>query len=1069
MKKKILKGLGALLLLSLIAVGALVAFFDFDEVLNAQKDKYVPELEKLLGRKVDVGAVETSILPVLGASLKDVVIHGRTPDEPPLLRLDRVMFEVELWTAIASAGSEVRLAGLLLDGLAVNLVREADGKLSYEDILARFEQGPPPDEQPKPLDPEAIKFIKNLQLDRIALENGRFNLIDKATGGAPAETSIQNLLVELDDVHLISPFELHVSAAIQSEADNFDLRVKVGPVPIGEAGAPMPIHWVKLNVNGVELGKLAPYLGPLPISIDAARFSSDLKINDPLAIKGAIDVKGHLTLAQLALGGGQPFDLKIAPNLKFDPKAGDLDLEGFEILIDEMALRAGGRAEGLISPRPTFKALTIKTEKMHLGQIMARVPDIQKNLPKGMVLDGGFSIDAEISGDPSAQDIKLAVDLNPTIIHVPGAFAKGAGVPLNTQIDAHVTQEDLDLKDFRFAVGSLNLGLKGTVKNFKDPTVDIKGGTGRFGIGGVMRLLPNVQKAIPPDVKIAGNAEVDVNIVGSPKDINAKVVLGIYDADLAVPGTTVRGSGTIAAAAKGNPASNVALNLNVGLTGLNVVAGEAFKKPSGTPLEIVLEASKSGQQVNIATLDLKAGTLVVQGSGSTDLSSGHLNVNVKIPRFSVAGLTGMLPALKETPIANATLGMDLGLTGNPSAPKTVVASMDNFYFGLGASSLTGQLKVKDLDAPNVRFDFNSPNMDLDAFMGGEAKAEEPPAEESGPPPPIVKKIDAAGSLRIAKGQAQGAQFKNFVASLTMKNGVLKFSALDFDAYDGHFSAAPTSVNIGDATPSFDLSVVMKNINANKILTEQAEMKDTVSGRMGTDFKLKGRGKVWAELAPTLTGQLGMSLAKGALTKLDLEGALVGNLAKKLKFIKRGKGKGTQIQDLAGKFTVSDGKMKLQEPMRMNTAEGPIDVTGHIGLDSSLKLKGDWQVSPKLLKKISGGKIKVKAPVPIGLTIGGTMTDPNISGINVDALVKVLGEAYAKQLGLEKLADAEAEARKLKQQAERELQNAKRKAEAEARRLKKEAEDRVKQEAEKAKKKAKDKAKEEAKKRLKGLL
>lgn len=43
-----------------VAIGVFIAFFDFDKLINEQKDKYIPEIEKVLGRKVAVGQVKTT-------------------------------------------------------------------------------------------------------------------------------------------------------------------------------------------------------------------------------------------------------------------------------------------------------------------------------------------------------------------------------------------------------------------------------------------------------------------------------------------------------------------------------------------------------------------------------------------------------------------------------------------------------------------------------------------------------------------------------------------------------------------------------------------------------------------------------------------------------------------------------------------------------------------------------------------------------------------------------------------------------------------------------------------------
>ena len=1075
--------IGTLSVLLLVGgVTALVAVY-FDDIVNAQKDEHLPRVQALLGRDVEVGNISTSFVP-LGVEVRDIKVAGLKPGDAPLVELKRVFFSAGAWTAIKSAGTELQLNAMVVDGLTVNLVREKDGSLSYEDVLKRLSEGPPPEEAPQPLDPEVIKRLQQLQLKRVALENSRFRLIDRATGGAEAETHINQLSVEMDDVVLASPFEVKIGAAVFADAKNFDLRVKLGPVPIGKEGAGVPIHSIALKANGIDLSRALPYLpAGTPLAINSAKFEADIKIDDPLQAKGRIKVAGDLSVKQVALGlveAGKPFDLKLSPNVEIDQKAGVIDLTGFAVSFDDMKITANGRVEGLNAEQPTFKDLTVKTDNLDLGRLTAMLPDLVGGMPKGTSLTGIFKLDVSASGDPTNQQVKADVNLDEAGIIIPGAFAKRAGTPLNTQFEADRKANDLDLKSLKLALGPMGLTLSGTVKDFDNPTFNIKGDTGRFDINGLVRMLPNVAKAIPPDVKVAGQMRVNVSLVGNPKNIDSQVLLELAGADLAVPGTTIKGGGRVMVLAKGDPSSAVSVNVDAELTGLGVRAGEAFAKPAGTPFVVKLAGSRSGETMNIGSLVLTLGPLNVSGSGR--VAPNAVDIKANIGRFSVAQLATMLPALKDSPIAAATLGMNLALAGNPNNQATIKAGLQEFYFAQGRSSLAGNASVENLDAPKIRFNFTSPNLDLDEMFPPSDEAA--PAEEGGGPlPPIVKKIDAAGGIRIAKGVSTGAAFTNFIAQLTMKNGVARFSALDFDAYGGHFSAAPTMMDLGAAQRSFDMNVSFKNVNAQQLLAEQADLPDTLSGRLSTQFKVKGKGNEWETMSKNLTGALGAQLQKGRFHGADVNSAVVTPVANAVPggLVKKPKGvKGTPLSSLAAKFRIANGKATLVEPMVAKTPQGPLELDGYIGLDKALQLKGTLQLSEATVAKISGGRVKPKKPMPVGLTIGGTVDNPKISGVEVGELVKLMGGELAKSLGLEKVAAAKEQALAAKRQAEamarekaaearRRANAAKNKAKAIADKKRKELEAKARKKKKEAEKKAKAKAKKEAKKRLKGLF
>ena len=1058
--KKFLKILLGLFGVAAVGIGAFLYFFDFNKLINEQKDKYLPEVEKVLGRKVAIGEIKTTVLPVLGAEIKDVAIQGRTPTEEPLLVIGSIDLKVDLWRAITSFGKDVQLSALVIRGLGVNLVREADGTLSYADVVKRLSEGPPPEETPpKPLDPEAKKFIQNLQLKRIAIEEGRFRLVDKATGGKPAETFVNHFLVELNDVILASAFEVHIAAGVFSDKVNFDFKTRVGPIAIGVPDAPPPpVAYVKIKADAIALAGISPYLpATAPVSLAQTTFGMDLDIQDPMAKSGHIKVAGSVDIGKLSVGmktKGALFDFKATPNVDFTPATGSLDLTGFAISIDDMKLTAGGKVEG-INAVPSFKDLTIKTEKFDLTKLFAAFPDAAAGLPPGSSLGGPFSIDVTASGTVEAQQVKASINFDGAGIVVGQNLNKPAGTPLNIQVDAGIAPDALDLRAFRFQVGDLALKLDGTVKNFKNPAIAIKGGTGKFDINGPVRLLPTVQKSIPPGVKVAGQAEIDIDVKGGQDNIDAKLLLGIYGADLAVPGTTVRGSGKIDVTAKGNPKENITVNVNMALAELNLVT-PALVKPAGTPFDVKVDVAKNGNVVNLGQLLVNFGPLKLQGSGSANLGTKALDIKVELGRFSIADLSNMVQALKTTPIAKASLGMKLAFSGDPNQMSTIKADMQDFYFGLGRSSVAGTLNVENLEAPKIRFNFNAPILDLDEMFPPGPPEKEEPEKAGGAVPEIVKKIDLDGNLSVGQGKAAKFPFKNFVAKILMQGGIVRFEKMDFDAYEGHFTAAQTSANIGAAKPSFDVRAAIKNLSLMPLLTEQAHKPGTMSGRFSGDIALKGQGKVWAEISKNLEGTIGASVVDGKFYKADLNKEIVGPLAKKVPFLKLPQGPGgIAIKTLQGRFDIKDGKANLREPMKAETPEGPLVLDGWIGLDSTMKLTGKLMLAPGVIAAASGNKIKPPKPMPVGLTMGGTVDNPAITGIDVKELAEFVLTEAAKQMGAAALLD---QAKKAEEMARGKVDEVKKKAEE----VKKKAEDA-------AKKKAKDAAKKKAKDAVHGLF
>jgi AsmA protein len=126
----------------------------------------------------------------------------------------------------------------------------------------------------------------------------------------------------------------------------------------------------------------------------------------------------------------------------------------------------------------------------------------------------------------------------------------------------------------------------------------------------------------------------------------------------------------------------------------------------------------------------------------------------------------------------------------------------------------------------------------------------------------------------------------------------------------------------------------------------------------------------------------------------------------------------------------------------------LSLDGGVRLDGMLEMPATLALAPELVARLTGGRAKPTAPLPVTFRLGGPAWSPRVEGLALDAAVKAIvnqaaAGALGRAVGVEGAGSVEDVA-------------AKKRAEAEAR---------AKDEAERAKKKVED----EAKKRLKGLF
>jgi AsmA protein len=180
----------------------------------------------------------------------------------------------------------------------------------------------------------------------------------------------------------------------------------------------------------------------------------------------------------------------------------------------------------------------------------------------------------------------------------------------------------------------------------------------------------------------------------------------------------------------------------------------------------------------------------------------------------------------------------------------------------------------------------------------------------------------------------------------------------------------------------------------------------LSGTLDMDLNLNGPGLDKASLLKQLTGILEGEIRGGQFHGKDLVASVAGPLAGKLPFAKKpAEGTSTSLgKQLPFGFQIRDGVAQLSKPLKFDAGQGQVELTGGIGLDGSLRLPATVALTPEFVAKLTGGKVRPDAPLPLTLRIAGAATSPRLEGLSVDAAAKALASqaatgALGKALGL----------------------------------------------------------------------
>ena len=749
-----------LLLVAVTAAGvAFALLFDLDQALEVEKTRWLPVAEHRLGRTIEIGAVRTTLWPELGAELRDVVVHGARAGDPPLLRLDRVQVRVALWDALRSAGTDVRVTGLSLDGLRVTLVRRPDGTLAYADVIDRWRRGPPKAGAPKsPMRPEVRRFLENVRLTEVALRDASVELRDEATGGAPVVARIDHIALGLRDVALVSPIDLTVSAAALSAEPNLEIGLRFGPVPIGRKG-PMPVERLRLKATDLDLSRLAPYLGEAaPVRIDSARLTADLEVRDPLARAGRTRVQGSLDVTALVVGGGAPFHLHVEPGFDLDLGRSTLELNDVVVAIDDMRIVARGHLSGFMLGWPVFDGLAVRGEGLALDRLLAHLPDLRRWLPAGADLAGPVVIGASGGGTLRAQDVEARIDLGGARVLWPGLIDKPAGVALDVHARAHRESDAVSVQQLRATIGPLALAVSGEIEHFAAPRYRLEGGTGRFAIDALVKILPGVRAAIPPDLAFGGQAELTLHARGAPDALDLRLTARLDEADVRVPEAwALRGGGTLSATAVGDPRGAVRVDGAVDLTALDIDSA-VLRKGAAEPLLARAALRVEPGRTTVLDLDVTLGAARFDGAGAIDHGTRHLALAGDLAPFAVGPLAGSLPTLPLAPLRAGTLAGRLVVSGDPLDPASLTWSLRDLDARVGAGRLTGWARVTADVAPTAAFALTATALDLDALR------------PAAPAPPWVRALHGEGDLTLADARAGGGQVEAWTGTVRLEAG-----------------------------------------------------------------------------------------------------------------------------------------------------------------------------------------------------------------------------------------------------------------------------------------------------------
>jgi uncharacterized protein involved in outer membrane biogenesis len=185
------------------------------------------------------------------------------------------------------------------------------------------------------------------------------------------------------------------------------------------------------------------------------------------------------------------------------------------------------------------------------------------------------------------------------------------------------------------------------------------------------------------------------------------------------------------------------------------------------------------------------------------------------------------------------------------------------------------------------------------------------------------------SLSIEKVYYEPRVLTNLTSKVRMQNKILDFSDLLFQVDQGDHSGSLT-IDFSRPPTKYAYSAKLRNVDANEFLTENVSLKNTIYGKLSSDFELHGNGTNYDQITRNLTGSGKVSIATGRITSFNMseQVATLGKLAE----INLGQS-GTEFEDLASDFLIRDGRI-FTSNMRVKMTTMRLQGNGSFGFDKT---------------------------------------------------------------------------------------------------------------------------------------
>lgn len=410
--------------------------------LDKHRSAILARVQPAVNRKVDFTGIRLTLLGGIGVELRGVRLY----DDPAFARdtffsADKVRVKVALLPLLRK---QVRVSTIILKDPVVHIIRLADGRANYQNILT------PQPEKAKP------GLAQTLLIKHVEIRNGRVSYADQKSRPEKEPLLIDAIHLKAREVSLFRPITFDLTAKVMhAQKENLSLNGTLGPLNLESSRSAMSIHARLLDIP------LSVVFATFPAGTAGFTLDAEGNVGETITITTALDFNGIPLKTKTATSSGT-LSGKVATTLLLNYPQETLRITNGTFTLGE----DHGTFTGVIDKLRTLPSwnITLQSDGLHPLPLLTTLPKLAQHLPPTLTLQGPARFKVTTTGTPQAFQTASTVDLGTMGISYGTVFSKPAGVPLSLTASTTHQKGRIDIPSMTLGLDRLTASGQGRIE-----------------------------------------------------------------------------------------------------------------------------------------------------------------------------------------------------------------------------------------------------------------------------------------------------------------------------------------------------------------------------------------------------------------------------------------------------------------------------------------------------------------------------------------------------------------------------------------------------------------------------